>query len=169
MKSLFGSFLLLSASDALTHETLKAGKGDLNGAKKAYAKALKVDRTCFEAHVNTARINRDLGRLPDALKNARKAVDIRPKDTIALVVLGERVGLVARATPDVEELARDPGVDAPQESEVGADLVARHGLGPSRGLPDLLEVQVEAFLDAVDAFRGQAIGGSGYALGGTKD
>ena len=144
-------------------QVLQGGKGDLNGARKAYGDALKIDATCFEAHLNLARIQRDLGKLPDALRSARRAVDLRPRDSIGLTVLGE-VYLGMKKYDDATEillLAKDVNPKNPKAWRThGRVFEAQERFDEA-----MAQYEAAVELDGDDTFSRYLLGYLAYELG----
>ena len=68
-------------------------KGNLVGAERAYAEAIKISKDFVEAYNNLANVLVDLGRLTEAAQVYREALKIKPSHPILLSNLGNTLQL----------------------------------------------------------------------------
>lgn len=85
---------------------------DAEAALKAYAKAIKADRECIEAHINLGRLLHELQRLPQAERAYREGLAICGDDAVLLYNLGVLLDDMGRK-PEAADcyksaLAQDP-------------------------------------------------------------
>jgi tetratricopeptide (TPR) repeat protein len=88
-------------------------EGDPEAARAAYARALELDPTLADAHVNLGCLEHEAGRLREAEAHYRAALALRPDDATAAFDLGvaleDRGDLDAARVAYEASLAADPG------------------------------------------------------------
>ncbi len=155
---------------------LHAQESEYEAAVKAFRKAVELDPTDGSLHAEFAELLRDLSILPEAEREARKAVSLSPKDPYAQRTLGQVLLLTAKDKAGLEEAAAalraandllpyEPGgavayaqallrLEKPQEAVTVLERVLERGRGPAMALlyGEALE-KSGRFSDAEEVFQ----------------
>jgi glycosyltransferase involved in cell wall biosynthesis len=106
--------------------TLLQTKGDLNGAKGAYAACVEIDPKFVTVHYNLGMVFKALGQFSEAIEQYQKAIDLRPNYAEAYQNLGVVLLKIGKNAEAMSALQRAIDLHQQQNPQEAARL--RQGL-----------------------------------------
>lgn len=125
-------------------------KGQLTGAERAYADAIKISKNFIEAYNNLANVLVDLSRLGEAEQVYRKALEVKPSHPILLNNLGNTLQLQGNNEDAIEWLNKAI-TEQPDYAEAHENLGnALRGSGNTEAAADCYRRAIELDPDFAD-------------------